>query len=580
MAGLGRGSLHAVRALVLVLSLVGLSLVSANLVNVDVSREIDLDGQLATVSIKLEVKNDDKKAAEQYLLSIPADLAAQLSYAEVSETDDSGEPVRELALAPASAPAGAPKNLTYFAIDLSPSPLASGASITLDVYLVYARIMQALPAEISQAEVQKMVYVGQAYFVSPYATKKQATKVVLPSPLVESFTKVEPVEQTDSGLSYGPYKDVAPFSFSTLRIHFENNRPFIYIDKLVREIEVSHWGNVYVEETYKMRHGGAKHKGTFSRLDYQRNPAANGAASFNGLRATLPGTVHSVYYRDGIGNISTSGLRMNPGADADLEIAPRFPLFGGWSTEFTLGYSLPLSSAVFHAPRGSPAGLVLNISLSSPFQDVSIQELELRIVLPEGASPVSHVVKHVIGQVAASRDVKYSYLDTSGRPVLVLRLANLVEDHNQPLLVYYDFSPLSLLKEPLLVTFALLLFFAACMAYVRCDFTISKGASYAAAQRKEALEGLRAQLTDLLRARGQLYSKMQVVLKEAAQGGADSLGVAEAKKKKMEEGFKTTLAQVKALAGEMERSSAPGAATVSLFIEFAWCRIYMVNSIN
>lgn len=34
---------------------------------------------------------------------------------------------------------------------------------------------------------------------------------------------------------------------------------------LEREIEVSHWGNVYVTENYKLRNAGAKHKGTFSR---------------------------------------------------------------------------------------------------------------------------------------------------------------------------------------------------------------------------------------------------------------------------------------------------------------------------
>lgn len=50
-----------------------------------------------------------------------------------------------------------------------------------------------------------------------------------------------------------------------VQVHFENNSPFAVVEQLEREIEVSHWGNVYVTEHYKMRNGGAKHKGTFSR---------------------------------------------------------------------------------------------------------------------------------------------------------------------------------------------------------------------------------------------------------------------------------------------------------------------------
>ena len=51
---------------------------------------------------------------------------------------------------------------------------------------------------------------------------------------------------------------MAPFSNATLRLHFENNTPFTVATSLVREVEVSHWGNVYIEEHYLIRHAGAK----------------------------------------------------------------------------------------------------------------------------------------------------------------------------------------------------------------------------------------------------------------------------------------------------------------------------------
>lgn len=35
-------------------------------------------------------------------------------------------------------------------------------------------------------------------------------------------------------------------------VHYENNHPFAHVTELEREIEVSHWGNVYFEERYSL----------------------------------------------------------------------------------------------------------------------------------------------------------------------------------------------------------------------------------------------------------------------------------------------------------------------------------------
>lgn len=55
-----------------------------------------------------------------------------------------------------------------------------------------------------------------------------------------------------------------------MKIHYENNTPFLTISSITRTIEVSHWGNIAVEETIDLRHTGAVLKGPFSRYDYQR----------------------------------------------------------------------------------------------------------------------------------------------------------------------------------------------------------------------------------------------------------------------------------------------------------------------
>ncbi|KAF9596640.1 hypothetical protein IFM89_012763 [Coptis chinensis] len=86
--------------------------------------------------------------------------------------------------------------------------------------------------------------------------------------------------------------------------------PFAVVQELLREVEISHWGSVQVTEHYKLVHAGARHKGIFSRVEYQSRPSIRGISSFKHLLVQLPPRVHSVYYRDGIGNISTSRLHV------------------------------------------------------------------------------------------------------------------------------------------------------------------------------------------------------------------------------------------------------------------------------
>ena len=47
-----------------------------------------------------------------------------------------------------------------------------------------------------------------------------------------------------------------------------------------------------------------------------------------------------IYYRDNIGNVSTSTVRHNL-AGVDLTVSTRFPMYGGWKTAWYQGYNLP-----------------------------------------------------------------------------------------------------------------------------------------------------------------------------------------------------------------------------------------------
>lgn len=84
-------------------------------------------------------------------------------------------------------------------------------------------------------------------------------------------------------------------------------------------------------------------QGEWSRLDLMRDPHTFGQAAIRGFVASLPVRAHSIYFKDAIGNISTSQVKYGP-QSTELIITPRYPLYGGWQTEFVLGYSIPLQA--------------------------------------------------------------------------------------------------------------------------------------------------------------------------------------------------------------------------------------------
>ena len=62
-----------------------------------------------------------------------------------------------------------------------------------------------------------------------------------------------------------------------------------------------------------------------------------------------------MYYRDEIGNISTSNMFSHDEA-VDLELRPRFPLFGGWQTRFYIGYNVPSYEYLYNMGMFIPNG--------------------------------------------------------------------------------------------------------------------------------------------------------------------------------------------------------------------------------
>ncbi|KAL7740515.1 hypothetical protein ACLKA6_012288 [Drosophila palustris] len=254
----------------------------------------------------------------------------------------------------------------------------------------------------------------------------------------------KPFAVSSNKLSFGPFENIGALSEEELVVHYENQSPFLTVNTLERTIEVSHWGNIAVKEAIQMTHSGAKLKGSFSRYDFQKD-GRSGQSAVKSYKTYLPASANGVYYRDTNGNISTSNMNLMRDF-VDLDLRPRFPLFGGWKTQYTLGYNVPSYEYLF----SSGNKYVLKMHLIDHIHDnMSIDEAVINIILPEGSTNIELVTPYSVKR--HQNDLMYTYLDTVGRPVISFSKQNLVENHISDFTLKYSFSKMSLLQEPLSV---------------------------------------------------------------------------------------------------------------------------------
>lgn len=427
--------------------------IDAEVVNKNVERTIDLTSQLVKTSYKIIAEHSAKKGITSYSLVIPRNERQHLAF--ISAKDSSKKELKYTE-----------KEISNGVEFLLSFPSAAPTQV-IYVETVATKSLVPHPAKISQAEKQLVRYFGGIYFYSPYKTLTQKTTVHLSSSSIESYTQTKPVGVSGSTISYGPYENVEAYNAAELVIHFENHTPFLSVTRLERTLEVSHWGNIAVTENIDMVHSGAQLKGSFSRYEFQKD-ARSGQAAVKSYKTMLPASATGVYYRDTNGNISTSNMKVLRDS-VELDLRPRFPLFGGWRTFYTLGYNVPSFEYLFNS--GENFLLKMRI-IDHIYDDMVVDEATVKIILPEGASNIKLITPYSVSRLPDS--LHYTYLDTFGRPVISFTKKNLVENHIHDFNLKYNFSRVTMLHEPLLAVGFFFALFVLVIICLRLDFSISK----------------------------------------------------------------------------------------------------------
>ncbi|TFK87076.1 oligosaccharyl transferase alpha subunit [Polyporus arcularius HHB13444] len=378
-----------------------------------------------------------------------------------------------------------------------PKALNVNQTANLVIETVQTHATYAWPEEAGQKEGQSLKYETELLVLSPYKTAVQRTKVRSPSPQVHSYTVPEEVEfttdavATKSGatITYGPFYDIPPSATSEfvdkkqkhITVHYSFDYPVLEISKLQRAAEISHWGaNLNIDDKYWLHNAGPRLKGHFSRLDYQTQNyfGRPGPHTIPSLQLHLPAGIHDVYYYDLVGNVSTSRLRTTPslpkGAEPNqysvLELRPRYPIAGGWNYSFTLGWDSPLEDyAGYDKTTGK---YVVSVPIMTVIPGAVVDEAEVTIILPEGATDVDYVVPWPALSETLSTHI--TYLDTVGRPKITLKYAQLTDKHGGNIYVTYKVPFSAHLKKPLAVATAFAGVFALALAWKRVDIRISR----------------------------------------------------------------------------------------------------------
>ncbi|KAM7347260.1 dolichyl-diphosphooligosaccharide--protein glycosyltransferase subunit 1 [Cochliomyia hominivorax] len=436
----------------LILLLLNINWATSELVNKNVERVLDLSSQLAKESLKINVADDAGKQFSKYSLVIPQEDAASLAFVSVKDSKKKELVVRK----------DVKDDLTYFNVELA----SAVSSQELFVEFVYSRVIKPYPVEIKQSEKQLVKYNGHLYFYTPYKTAEQKTQVLLSTSNVITHNQTKPYNLAGSKIKYGPYENIAAFTKDALYIHYENQNPFMTVNRLERTIQISHWGNIAVEENIQITHSGAKLKGSFSRYEFQKD-GRSGQAAVKSYKTMLPASAFGVYYRDSNGNISTSNMNVLR-EYVDVELRPRFPLFGGWKTQYTLGYNIPSFEYLFN--NGVDYLLKMRL-IDHIFDDMYIDEAVVHIILPEGCTNIKLKTPYSVER--KTDGLTYTYLDTFGRPTITFSKKNLVENHIANFELHYNFSKILLLQEPLLIITFVFIIFILTIIFKRLDFSIT-----------------------------------------------------------------------------------------------------------
>jgi oligosaccharyltransferase complex subunit alpha (ribophorin I) len=325
------------------------------------------------------------------------------------------------------------------------------------------------PKNIYIKENQLELFLDTINLVSAYPVKTTTCTVILPSEKTNiiKYTRANSNKSGDK-IIYALTEEILPFIGKKLSVHYENNKPLTVFNYAIKTFQVSHWGNIAVTEEYQIENIGAKLIGEFGRIDYDGG-ITGGKNALKSIRAKLPLRAWGLWYRDEIGNVSTSNARREMNY-VDLLLTPRFPILGGWKSNYDIGYNLPTK---FHVTTNNKGNYMVNLTFGMPYQNMLARNYTVKIILPESADNIK-VKLPIDTQYHVTYDKEYGCLDLFGRKSIIITLNNMYDVYNTNIFITYDYQWTMLFVKPIILIIYFLILFTIMIIYSRANISLSR----------------------------------------------------------------------------------------------------------
>ena len=210
---------------------------------------------------------------------------------------------------------------------------------------------------------------------------------------------------------------IPPLSPQGMEVTAVINQHFTQSRITERMVEISHWGNVWEHQIFKLHNRAAEFEEEFSTNSFNPGNPHLGRHAFKDLNIHVPHGSFGLFFRDELGNISTAHP-YHESEDIRIHLIPRTALLGNWNLTWDIAINTPASKSLFRAGNTEKYKLVLPVS--SFIKELPHDLYKLQIALPQGAHIEDFKVQGYTPIQKGFITYTYSHLDLFGRPTLNL----------------------------------------------------------------------------------------------------------------------------------------------------------------
>ncbi|CCH60415.1 hypothetical protein TBLA_0C06190 [Henningerozyma blattae CBS 6284] len=437
------------------------SIISAELMNipdswenVNYNRIIDVSKSYTTEIFEVKVKNIGSTPTNEYYFALSKDIIENVSVFTASLTQNFQESFLNSSILKQGSITDGGFTIGYSLI-IFPDDIQPNEEVTFLAKVIYNIAGKPYPEHIAMEDEQFLLLETNRLPLSIYPTSQSSLRVIGSN----SFEEIDAPENqhligqnSENGFIFENWASIHALEIETpLKIRYSHNSPINKVYKLTRDVWLSNWANtIQFEESYELTNAGAKLNKGFSRFEYMRLASQNKQGHHRAIiEHILPSDSSDHYFTDLVGMVSTARVQND-----HYFLKPRYPIFGGWNYNFTVGWtnSLPqflhTSASDVEEFKNDNVYLLSVPALNGPL-DTSYDIVELSIYLPEGA--VIHEIDPPFPFIDLSIDTVKSYLDLgNGHVKITLKFQNLVDELSiANVFVKYSYSTTAMYKKPL-----------------------------------------------------------------------------------------------------------------------------------